>query len=662
MGGFYGSVQIRSDDRDSVRSALDQLAQKKQRFLLGPPLDCWIGVYPDGSGQDFGVARSLARRLSGELIAMLVHDDDVFAYEYYRDGRRIDQYNPIPDYFGEAVSEKERRLLRGRPESFAHLASDPEKFTAIRDRLAAQAYDRVVFASELLQEFAEALGIRNAITSYEYLQEHEETDDVEGWDEFIHVPDLSREKARKRRADAAIEDEKQRLIAEGRLLAEHGGLTGFASPSPFCCPSPDGRGFLVAWSSHADPKEEPRSLERHGPPWSAGPTATPWAIGGHVYGLELSPTGRYLAVAHAAGNWKAGLWDLIENRLVADTPQVRAVSGIGFLPDESAMVSVSSHGEEGRVVITPIGGGDAIVITLPHAKLAVAHPSGSALVMVDELNRLLVADTASGQITRTRYVGGRPVPNPLQQQVMSQLQTAMSNVDFDVMERQMRQQQGAMLEMFKKRPLPSRYTSFEQFQESFEQQLEEQIRKMREQFEQRKANPFPTPVECGSEGVFRIRFDPSGEHLAVATMAGMRIYPWQEILDADGDLRRPALAVDVAGNAVDVGRGATLMPGGYVYDLEYDPDRDRFLFAGLDGRVKFLDLASGDSGILLDPPSRPPIHRLALSRDRSALALIAMPDMLSRSQNRRGPIIQFWDYRAINQEWKSDVLRIFRPH
>src|SRR5262245_56782148 len=99
MGGFYGSIQVRGEDRETVRTALGALSRKGWKFLLGPALIGWIGVYPDDSGQDLGVARSLARRLRGEVLGMLVHDDDVFAYEYYRDGKRVDRFNSKPDYF-----------------------------------------------------------------------------------------------------------------------------------------------------------------------------------------------------------------------------------------------------------------------------------------------------------------------------------------------------------------------------------------------------------------------------------------------------------------------------------------------------------------------------------------------------------------------------------
>jgi hypothetical protein len=125
------------------------------------------------------------------------------------------------------------------------------------------------------------------------------------------------------------------------------------------------------------------------------------------------------------------------------------------------------------------------------------------------------------------------------------------------------------------------------------------------------------------------------------------------VIDADGEFPRPECAVDVIGTAADAGQGAESPSSGrvHVHDIEYDPDRDRFLFASLDGRIRFLDPASGRSGILLDPPGRPPIQRLVLSRDRSALALIAMPGQFNRSlKRRRGPLLQFWDYHKISRE------------
>ena len=45
MGAFYGSVQLRSEDRDGVKAAADEVARQRQiRMLIGPTLNGWVGV------------------------------------------------------------------------------------------------------------------------------------------------------------------------------------------------------------------------------------------------------------------------------------------------------------------------------------------------------------------------------------------------------------------------------------------------------------------------------------------------------------------------------------------------------------------------------------------------------------------------------------------
>jgi hypothetical protein len=84
------------------------------------------------------------------------------------------------------------------------------------------------------------------------------------------------------------------------------------------CPSPDGRGFLVAPYVLPDTQREQRALERHGPPWSGGANATSCAIGPYVTGLVLNDSGRYLAAINAAGGARVAIWDTQENKLIAE--------------------------------------------------------------------------------------------------------------------------------------------------------------------------------------------------------------------------------------------------------------------------------------------------------------------------------------------------------
>ncbi len=65
MGGFYGSVQIRGVARGELQDVLEKLSRKlKTRFLLGPVLGDWVGVYPEGSGQDTQIGVQIAANSS----------------------------------------------------------------------------------------------------------------------------------------------------------------------------------------------------------------------------------------------------------------------------------------------------------------------------------------------------------------------------------------------------------------------------------------------------------------------------------------------------------------------------------------------------------------------------------------------------------------------
>ena len=109
MGAFYGSVQVRSEDRNRVKAAADEVARQRQiRMLIGPVLNGWVGVYPEGSGQDGTVGRDLAQRISGDVVHFLVHDEDIFAYWLYRDGQLIDSFHSRPGYFGEKDRAEEK--------------------------------------------------------------------------------------------------------------------------------------------------------------------------------------------------------------------------------------------------------------------------------------------------------------------------------------------------------------------------------------------------------------------------------------------------------------------------------------------------------------------------------------------------------------------------
>src|SRR6266446_2655815 len=138
MGAFYGSVHIRTENSDVVQKALDDVAKEADcRFLLSPALNGWVSVFPNNGGQDLQASGEIAKRLPYDIFHMIVHDDDVFAYHFYRDGRLLDQYNSRPDYFSK-VSDEEKQKCRGRPELFQDLLRKPESLSQLKALLVSE--------------------------------------------------------------------------------------------------------------------------------------------------------------------------------------------------------------------------------------------------------------------------------------------------------------------------------------------------------------------------------------------------------------------------------------------------------------------------------------------------------------------------------------------
>jgi tetratricopeptide (TPR) repeat protein len=185
MGAFYGSILVRTDNTDVVKLALEDVAQETDcKFQLGPVINGWASVFPNNGGQSDQIPAEIARRLPYDIFHLIVHDDDIFGYYFYRDGRLMDEYNSCPDYFGE-VPEEEMEESRGNPELFKNLLRDPKSLAKLKSLLAAD-NGRFTFESERMSQFVELLGLSNAMSSYEYLQGGER-DEIEGWEQFIHI-------------------------------------------------------------------------------------------------------------------------------------------------------------------------------------------------------------------------------------------------------------------------------------------------------------------------------------------------------------------------------------------------------------------------------------------------------------------------------------------
>ncbi len=361
MGGFYGSTHVRTTDRAAVLAALEQVARKEGgKYFIGPEIDGWVTVYPPNGGQSDDTAKALARKLPHDILHVLVHDDDIFAYSFFRAGKLADEFNSLPDYFG-AVSAKKRAKLRGRPEVFDHLVTDEAARRELRELLALGPDEQPAFASESLTLFARLLRLPNAVTSYDYLNE-DETEGVERFEEFVHVPDRGPELAVKREAEDRERGQMQRLREQGLLLWER-----LSEPMamPLLCPDRDGAGFLTATFSPASSGSTATDVVRLAPPWQQA-TPAGLTIAQPVTVLNVSPSGRYLA---AGGQWQTRVLDLDRNAEVCAVPTVYAACWVGFAGDESYAVVRSPE----EVVVASLADGRTL------GEFATPRTAGGAL-------------------------------------------------------------------------------------------------------------------------------------------------------------------------------------------------------------------------------------------------------------------------------------------
>jgi hypothetical protein len=365
MGGFYGSAQVRSEDRGLVRQVAEEVARAKGiKCLLGPALRGWVGVYPEFGGQDHTVGEEIAQRLGLEVLYLLVHDDDVMAYWLWRGGELADSYWSAPGYFGEDQRE-EQEAMGGRPEVFGPLLrKGPQPMRELLRR------DREQFAVEMerLEKFARLLDIPNAVTSYDYLKQGE-TEGIRGWKQFEELPaeEIDKEKRAAQEKRKLLNALKRQLKSAGLLLTE---VTVKDDIYRVCSVE---SGFAVTCSG-AMPGAAKPVLQFYSSPWKT-PRSVP---------LDMTPQGNRMAsdsgghrVAAALGRrwvvWDAQDWRVLREVSESDWAIYVALSADGRLV---------AHSSRQEIVLTDVDTG-ARVRTLPidSERDLTFHPSGRYLLV-----------------------------------------------------------------------------------------------------------------------------------------------------------------------------------------------------------------------------------------------------------------------------------------
>ena len=171
MGATYLSMQLRTADRDAAVAALNAIAAEHPgaglRFYVAEPVDGWLAVFPNFTPQLEPAAKTLSARLGCLVLLLLSADEDDLYCMFFRDGKQLPWFKIG---VGRSRTGKEREKLAAKLEALAEVC-DAE----CRARLVATLADArdVTFSSDLLRALCDATGIRNAFTSFEYLQRGE---------------------------------------------------------------------------------------------------------------------------------------------------------------------------------------------------------------------------------------------------------------------------------------------------------------------------------------------------------------------------------------------------------------------------------------------------------------------------------------------------------
>jgi hypothetical protein len=607
MGEFFDAIYTRGIDGETLSWQLTDAAHELNCcFLVAPEMRGWRAIY-SSDGQNGEVAKALHKLLKTEVLFTLVHDSDIFCYDYYRDGKLVDQYNSRPEYFGK-VSASKRQSLEGKPQLLLPLLRDPSDVGKLESILRSEPAGDPFHASSQLMQFGELLGLPNCASSYDYLISDEEDEAIQRRAEFVHIPELQPEKAARALAREGLRAETDRMRAGGILLFEQ-------SPSPLPpVADPAGRGFVTA-----DRNTALRAVQRPiyliAPPFGEGPTPLEIdaAPGHHVV---LSASGRLLAVVEQR---RIEVWDRETATRVTTMESEPSVHGVRFLAEEKGLVAAGR-----RVQVFSLPDGKrvrTIEIAVGHAMAL--HPAGSLLVVVSRRATVQVVDLEAGQVVRTFFLDRRQDLGFFGKMQVALLTAAVGKARKEA-DRKLARVENAMA-----------------------------------------AAAAETEEPLTAEDPRTFLFTADGKYLICGTSKSAWVFRWRTLL-ASGVETPPALYRYQPESKASGMPMAFLMQTDYsagVGALAHDPETNSALLGCGDGVVRRMDLASGEVNTLLSVPGGNLIQWMTLSADSSLLCTIdlSMHDMQNRMLAMMGgsPLaaavrddgprdrMMIWDYKKV---------------
>ena len=168
MGATYLSLQLRTTNRDAVVAELQSIAAANVsaglRFYVAEPRDGWLAVFPNFTPELERAAKALSARVDCLIVLLLSADEDDLYCMFFRGGKQLPWFKVG---VGRSRRGKERDKLAAKLEALAEVCDSDSRARLVT--VLADATD-VTFSSDLLHAVCQITGIRNAFTSFDYLQ------------------------------------------------------------------------------------------------------------------------------------------------------------------------------------------------------------------------------------------------------------------------------------------------------------------------------------------------------------------------------------------------------------------------------------------------------------------------------------------------------------
>jgi hypothetical protein len=618
MGGFFGSIQVRSENREAVVAAVEKIFnQKRIKCLVGPALNGWVGVFPEGSGQDEKVGAAIAAELRGYVLALTVHDSDIMTFWLWRDRKVVATYWSAPGYFGEEDRAKQEAMT-GNAKEFEGLVPSIDELANILRREGGL----YVFEEERLEQFAKLLGIEHAMLSYEYVK-FGRARDIKGLGEFTEHPQarVASEKKGAAQEKKQIENNIRELKEKGLLLLRDERKDVVMRTCAV------GNGFVVAWPDHMGAL----AVDFYRPPWD-GPIASGLDLPPHLNAVVSDVTGTRVAMALGqtirVWNIVDGTWNFLLN--IAEP-----AGTIGLAISNDGEVVAHSSGNE--IVITRIADQKQL-FRLPgvRSESMSFHPSGEWIALGGDKFGIISLGTEPSW--RELWVGSNP--KPLDQTVTAEevpkidLRAKQQEIETKLGETIRKMQEAAQAQGGKLRA-----DQMAEIQEGVKKALAKfkvDITSLRASDDASSPTASPVSGPPSPERVACVGFSHDGNLIWYGTNVGLRVCKWESVPRTTGS-PLPAPALKYESSPKDLGDYS-----GYVYAIAEERDGAGILFAGNNPSIFRMDLRTGESRELIRVPEVMRIYGLKMSMDGKLLGSMGL--VSNRHTSAAKAMFDVWSY------------------